>query len=70
MQGKIMIKIANRFFENVAQFSTYLGRTGTNKNLIHEEIKRRLNVGNALLPFSPVGSHLLPNNVKLEYTRL
>jgi hypothetical protein len=30
---------ANRCFENVAQFK-YLGMTGINKNLIHEEIKR------------------------------
>jgi ribosomal protein S2 len=40
------IKITNRCFENVAQFR-YLGRTVTNQNLIHEEIKRRLNSGNA-----------------------
>jgi ribosomal protein S2 len=35
------IKIANRCFENVAQ-CRYLGMTVTNKNLIQEEIKRRL----------------------------
>jgi hypothetical protein len=40
------IKIANRCFENVAQF-TYLGTTITNQNLIQEEIKSRLNSGNA-----------------------
>jgi hypothetical protein len=34
------IKIANIFFENVAQFR-YLGTTITNQNLIQEEIKRR-----------------------------
>jgi hypothetical protein len=34
------IKIGNRCFENVAQFS-YLGTTITNQNLIQEEIKRR-----------------------------
>jgi hypothetical protein len=40
------IKIGNRRFENVAQFR-YLGTTITNRNLIQEEIKRRLNSGNA-----------------------
>jgi hypothetical protein len=39
------IKIANRPFENVAQHK-YFGMTVTN-NLIQEEIKRRLNSGNA-----------------------
>jgi hypothetical protein len=40
------IKITNRSFENMAQF-IYLGTTVTNQNLIQEEIKRRLNSGNA-----------------------
>jgi hypothetical protein len=40
------IKIANRSSENVAQLK-YFGTTITNKNLIQEEIKRRLNSGNA-----------------------
>jgi hypothetical protein len=39
-------KIANRSFENMSQFK-YLGTTVTNQNLIQEEIKRRLNSGNA-----------------------
>jgi hypothetical protein len=33
------IKVANRCFENVAQFN-YLGTTVTNQNLIQEEIIR------------------------------
>jgi hypothetical protein len=40
------IKIGNRCFENVAQFR-YLGTTITNQNLIQEEVKKRLNPGNA-----------------------
>jgi hypothetical protein len=40
------IKIANRSSENVSQFK-YLGTTVTNQNLFQEEIKRRLNFGNA-----------------------
>jgi hypothetical protein len=42
----LIIKIGNRWFENVAQFK-YLGTTITNENLIQEEIKRRLKSGNA-----------------------
>jgi hypothetical protein len=40
------IKIGNRSFENMPQFK-YLGMTVTNRNLIQEEIKGRLNSGNA-----------------------
>jgi hypothetical protein len=45
MQEKMTTKIANRTFENVAMLN-YLGITGSNQNLIHEEIKSRLNSGN------------------------
>jgi hypothetical protein len=40
------IKTANRSFENVEQFK-YLEMTVTNQNLIQDEIKRRLALGNA-----------------------
>jgi hypothetical protein len=38
------VNIANRYFEYVAQFRCM---TPVNPNLIHDEIKRRLNSGNA-----------------------
>jgi hypothetical protein len=40
------IKVGNGCSENVAQF-TYLGTTITDQNLIQDEIKRRVNSGNA-----------------------
>jgi hypothetical protein len=40
------IKIANRSFKNLSQFK-YFGTTVTRQNLIQEDIKRRLNSGNA-----------------------
>jgi hypothetical protein len=61
------IKTANTSFENIAQLK-YLGMTVTNKNLVKEEIKWRMNSGNAcchsvqnLLP-----SHLLSKNIKIR----
>jgi hypothetical protein len=45
-QNQTDIRIANESFGNVAKFK-YLGMTLTNQNDIHDEIKNRLNSGNA-----------------------
>jgi ribosomal protein S2 len=60
------MKTANRFFESVAQFR-YLGTTITNQNLIQEEIKRRLNSGNASYHSvqNLLSSRLLSKNIKI-----
>jgi hypothetical protein len=61
------IMIANRCYENVAQF-TCSGMTVTNQNLIQEEINRRLNL--VIACYHPVqnllSSHLLPKNLKIK----
>jgi hypothetical protein len=49
------MKIGNRSFENVALCS-YVRTTITNQNLIQEEIKRKLNFGNAC--YHSVQNHL------------
>jgi hypothetical protein len=61
------IKITNRSFENVSQFK-YLGTTVTNQNLTEEEIKRRLNSGNACYHSvqSLLSSRLLSKNAKIR----
>jgi hypothetical protein len=61
------IKIANRSFENVSQFK-YLGTTVTYQNLIQEEIKRRLNSGNACYHSvqNLMSSRLLSKNLKIR----
>jgi hypothetical protein len=61
------IKIVNRSFEDVTKFK-YLGTTLTEKNCMNEEIKSRLNSGNACyhLVQSLLSSHLLYSNLKIK----
>jgi hypothetical protein len=61
------IKIVNRSFEHVAQLK-YFGMTATNQNFIQEEIKRKLNSGNACCHSvqNLLSSGLLSNNVKIR----
>jgi hypothetical protein len=64
------IKIANRSFVIVSQFR-YLQTTVTNQNLIQEEIKRRLNSGNACYHSveNLLSSRLLSKNLKIRIYR-
>jgi hypothetical protein len=61
------IKIANRCFENVAQFR-YLGTTTTNQNLVKDKIKNRLNSGSVCYHTVQklLSSPLLPKNVQIR----
>jgi hypothetical protein len=61
------IKIANRSFENVSQYK-YLETTVKNRNLIQEEIKRRLNSVNACYHFvqNLLSSRLLSKNLQIR----
>jgi hypothetical protein len=64
---KHSIKIVNRSFESVAKFK-YLGITLRDQNCMQEEIKSRLNSGNASYHSvqSLLSSCLLSRNVKVK----
>jgi hypothetical protein len=61
------IRVANKSFEKMAKFK-YLGATLTDKNCIHEEIRSRLNSGNACYHAAQnlLSSRLLSTNVKIK----
>jgi len=64
------MKIDNSFFERVEDFK-YLGTTLTNQNSIQEEIKSRLNSGNACYHSAQnlLSSSLLSKNLKIDIYR-
>jgi hypothetical protein len=69
---KRSIKVGNRSFEDVAKFR-YLGTTLTDQNHVQEEIKSRLNSGNACYHSvqSLLSSRLLSRNLKVKiYTTI
>jgi hypothetical protein len=61
------IRIANELFENVTKFK-YLGTMLTNQNDIHDELKGRLNSGNAFYHTvqNLLSSHLISKNLKIK----
>jgi hypothetical protein len=64
------MKVANKCFENVAQLK-YYGMSVTNKNWIHEEFKRRLNLGIVCCQaVHNLSSHQLSKMQRLKYKKL
>jgi hypothetical protein len=65
------IRVANESFEKLAKFK-YLGTTLTNQNDTHEEIKSRLNSGNACSYSvqNVFSSCLISKNIKIKIYRI
>jgi hypothetical protein len=65
------INLANGYFENVAEFR-YLGMKVTNQNFIQEEVKRKLNLGNACYHSVQNLSFycLMPKNLKIRIYKI